>query len=287
MSASQKKTDMKVLISIIIPCFNHGKYIHEALQSIKELRDIPYPYEIIIVNDGSTDEFTLNVLNDLEKEGYNILHQKNEGLGAARNNGIQLAKGKYILPLDSDNKVCAPYLSTAINILENNATISVVYSDVEFFGEKEGLSIVEDYNLQKLMFCNYIDACAVYRKEAWVNTGGYATDMPAMGYEDWEMWLNFSFKGYQFYHLKEIGFKYRVVNNSMLRMISEQEQIKMHSYIEKKYSPYLNKDYLNEIFIESFRHNKRAFLKLFLLIFCPGIINNLINRKKIATRNFI
>ncbi len=278
---------MEPIISIIIPCYNHGKYIQEALQSIQELHNISYPYEVIIVNDGSTDEFTINILNNLKKEGYNILDQNNQGLGAARNNGILLAKGKYILPLDSDNKVCAPYLTTAIDILEKDNTISVVYSDTEFFGEKAGRSIVGNYNLQKLMFYNFIDACAVYRKEVWQNAGGYATDMPAMGNEDWEMWLNFSFKGYRFYYLEEIGFKYRVINNSMLRTISEQDQKKIHLYIEKKYTTYLNKDFLNKIFIDSFRNNKRAFLKLLLLVFCPGIFDNLINRKKIYNRNFI
>jgi glycosyltransferase involved in cell wall biosynthesis len=278
---------MEPVISIIIPCYNHGKYIRDAVQSVQELQHISYPYEIIIVNDGSTDEFTLTILDDLKKEGHNILQQENMGLGTARNNGIQLAKGKYILPLDSDNKVCAPYLTTAIDILERNANVSIVYSDAIFFGEKTGRSIIGNYNLQKLMICNYIDACAVYRKEAWKNIGGYAIDMPAMGYEDWDMWLNCSFKGYRFYYLEEIGFEYRFINNSMLRTIDEQDQKKMNVYIENKYSAYLNKNYLNDLFINSFSNNKKALLKLLLVVFCPKIIDALIKKKKIANKNFI
>jgi glycosyltransferase involved in cell wall biosynthesis len=283
----QKKSDMEPIISIIIPCYNHGKYIRDALQSIQELHDISYPYEVIIVNDGSTDDFTINTLNDLKKEGYNILDQNNQGLGAARNNGINLSKGKYILPLDCDNKVCAPYLSKAVDILNTNSNVTVVYSDREFFGERTGKYTVGNYNLQKLMLCNYIDACAVYRKEAWQSIGGYDTKMPAMGYEDWDMWLQFSFSMFQFYYLAETGFKYRVVNDSMIRTTTNIDVNNVYAYIENKYPSYLNRQSVNAAFTGNFKKNKKLFVKLFLVTFLPGVINYMIRKKKISNTNFI
>src|SRR5258708_1495814 len=125
---------MEPILSIIIPCYNHGKYIRDALKSVTACDKSSYHYEIIIVNDGSPEIYTIEVLNQLNVEGYNIINQSNKGLGAARNTGIQKAKGKYILPLDSDNKIKLPYLTTAIDILEKNATIAVVYGDAAYFG---------------------------------------------------------------------------------------------------------------------------------------------------------
>ena len=91
------------LISIVIPCYNHGQYIDEAIISVEEYKN--KDYEIIIINDGSTDNFTNIRLEELKEGGYNVIVQKNQGLGKTRNNGIKIANGKYILPLDADNKI--------------------------------------------------------------------------------------------------------------------------------------------------------------------------------------
>lgn len=90
-------------LSIIIPCFNHGKVIDEALNSVFE--QSYNDYEVIVINDGSTDGYTNEKLSELERKGVFVLHQPNQGLATARNNGIKLAKGEYILPLDSDNRL--------------------------------------------------------------------------------------------------------------------------------------------------------------------------------------
>ena len=146
---------MNPIISIIIPCYNHGKYIEETLASIEKAKD-RYPIEIIIVNDGSIDEYTISVLKKIEEKGYFVLNQNNGGLGNARNNGIKLAKGKYILPLDSDNNVLSPYFNDAVDILEKNADIDIVYGNIKKIGEITEDSFIEDFNLQKLMIGNVL-----------------------------------------------------------------------------------------------------------------------------------
>jgi glycosyltransferase involved in cell wall biosynthesis len=274
-------------ISIIIPCYNHGVYLKETLQSIKDCGPVTYAYEIIIVNDGSTDKLTLEILQEIEKEGYFIYHQQNQGLGAARNNAIQLAKGRYILPLDSDNKICRPYLTTAIDILEREPAISIVYGDAEYFGEKTGRWVVGNYNLQKLMYGNYIDACTVIRKDAWVKTGGYDEKMPVMGVEDWDFWLRLSFSGFKFYYMEEICFYYRVSSDSMINSISFEKWILLDTYFQNKYRSYLNRDYLNEIILKTFKQNKKLIIKLFLAIFYPRILNRLFESGKIKSKNII
>jgi glycosyltransferase involved in cell wall biosynthesis len=93
---------MYPVISIIIPCYNQGQYILDAISSVEQYPDNSV-YEIIIINDGSTDEISITVLKSLEEKGYHVLNQNNQGLSMARNNGIAIAKGKYILPLDADS----------------------------------------------------------------------------------------------------------------------------------------------------------------------------------------
>jgi glycosyltransferase involved in cell wall biosynthesis len=89
-------------ISVVIPCYNHGIYIQDAIDSVEA--SSCKNYEIIIVNDGSTDAFTTKKIGELIKRGYHVINHPNQGLARARNNSIAAAVGEYIMPLDADNK---------------------------------------------------------------------------------------------------------------------------------------------------------------------------------------
>ena len=93
---------MQNSVSIVIPSYNLGTFLRETIASIEAVRT-PSLREVIIVDDGSTDPTTLEVLKDLEKGQYLVMRQPNRGVGAARNAGIQVAQGEFILPVDSDN----------------------------------------------------------------------------------------------------------------------------------------------------------------------------------------
>ncbi len=103
-------------VSIIIPCFNHGKFLLEAIKSVEKCDK--RLYELIIINDGSTDSFTANLIKSLLSQGYHVIEHENSGLSAARNTGIKAAHGRYILPLDADNRI-----SPAWNIFEPNNSL--------------------------------------------------------------------------------------------------------------------------------------------------------------------
>lgn len=211
--ATRDKTDLD--ISIIIPCYNHGLYLREAVYSVRELAHIQF--EIIVVNDGSTDAYTLQVFKELESEGYHVIHQPNLGLGAARNTGIAHAKGKYILPLDSDNKIKPEYIFTSISILDNNLS-DIVYANPEFFGEMEPSRMFKPgkFDIVNMFNDNYIDACAVYRKSVWERNGGYETSMPFPGHEDWEFWINAYSNEFRFEYVDRNLFCYRICSDSMI-----------------------------------------------------------------------
>lgn len=109
------------IISIVIPCFNSEKYIESTLQSI--LNQSEKNFEILIINDGSTDN-SLKIINQFKDKRINIISQENQGVSAARNYGLKLAKGKFIVFFDSDDVMSKDFLILRLNFLKNNNIIS-------------------------------------------------------------------------------------------------------------------------------------------------------------------
>lgn len=202
-------------ISIIIPCFNDGAFLREALDSVTRVR-CETLREVVIVNDGSTDPNTIEELRTAAEQGFTVIHQSNRGLGAARNTAVRHSSGEFILALDSDNKITSAYLEHAPKIFGTYPDAGVVYGDAEYFGEKSGPWNVEEFDVTRLVQGNFIDACATFRRATWESVGGYDERMPVMGYEDWDFWLRVANRGWRFKHLPKVAFHYRVRNASMI-----------------------------------------------------------------------
>jgi glycosyltransferase involved in cell wall biosynthesis len=201
--------------SIVIPCYNPGAMLREALASVEKVRNQSV-IEVIIVDDGSSDAESLRILKKAGEAGYCVMSQPNRGVGAARNAGIRLAKGEFILPLDSDNRLRDVYLKEGVSLLKSNLSLGVVYTDAEYFGEREGRWNVPEFDLLSLVRMNFIDVCALYRKSLWEEVGGYDEQMLSMGLEDWDFWLRVSLHGNRFAHVPKIGFDYRVRGDSVV-----------------------------------------------------------------------
>lgn len=230
----------RVRLSVVIPCFNHGQFIMDAVTSVETCQE--KAYEIIIVNDGSTDPYTLEVMQNLEQKGYFVINQKNAGLSAARNSGIEAARGEYILPLDSDNKIRPNYISKGIEILDQFPDVGVVYGDANYFGEKTGLWKMQGFDLRQLLLSNFIDACAVFRKSIWLNYK--YDDSMRLGWEDWDFWLGVAGAGWKFYYVPEILFDYQVRTGSMVSQckIPENQKI-LNEYVAQKHASLLKSEY--------------------------------------------
>ncbi|MGQ9661502.1 MAG: glycosyltransferase family 2 protein [Kiritimatiellia bacterium] len=207
----------EIRVSVVIPCFNDGKYLLEAVASVE--RCGRSDAEIIIVDDGSTDPMTLQVFESLERRTLCVFHHSQQrGLAHARNTGVRHAQGLYILPLDADNRIRPAYLNLGIQILDACPDVGVVYGDRDFFGAVEGKNTVGEFDLAKLLLeQNYIDACALYRKHVWEQCGGYDPNMPIQGLEDWDFWLSVVEKGWKFHYIPEVLFDYRKRSDSMVQ----------------------------------------------------------------------
>ena len=217
------------LVSIIIPCFNDGQFLPEAIKSAKELI---YPNkEIIVVNDGSSDKQTIDVLNSLDKDVIVIHHEKNKGLPAARNTGIGRSKGYYILPHDVDDTFDPSYLLLAVEEAEKNEKLSPIYCDTNHIGFIQGIEKRPEWSLSKLKKGPFIVSCSLFRKQAWIDVSGYDESMK--GWEDYDFWWRIGNYGYEGLRIPLPLFNYRHIRPSMIQNIKNDE-IQLYNYIMNK-----------------------------------------------------
>jgi GT2 family glycosyltransferase len=200
-------------LSVVIPCYNHGELLLEAVASA-ERAAAEEPLELVVVNDGSDEPWTLQVLAALRRLGYRIVDQENRGLAAARNAGIASAHGDYLLPLDADNRLRPGFPQAAARVLDAEPEVGVVYGARYELGLRSGVVEVPELDLDGLLRANYIDACAVLRREVWEQCGGYDSAM-AQGWEDWDLWIGAAERGWRFHRLPGVTFDYRVRPSSM------------------------------------------------------------------------
>lgn len=194
-------------VSIIMPCYNDGAYIQEAIESV--LSQTYENIELIIVDDGSDDGVTTDVINAIKYDKVHIYHTTHLRPAGARNYGIAKASGKYILPVDSDDKIDSTYVEKAVTVLEKNNDIGVVYCYADLFGEQSGRWDLPDYSFQKMLLDNIVFVTAMFYKEDWEKVGGFSTTMDA-GMEDYDFWLSILELGKIIYQIPEVLFHYRI-----------------------------------------------------------------------------
>ncbi len=198
------------LVSVIVTCYNYGRFLAEAVESVvaQTYRD----FEVIIVNDGSTDD-SAQVAEQLvskHKESchFFLIHTQNTGQpAAARNIGIAAARGRYVLCLDADDKIAADYLAKTVPILEQDPKMGVAYSHIRHFGERQDDYCCGEFQLATLARDNVLPYCSLYRREIWERLGGYRLNI--RGYEDWDLWLDACEQGWKGHLIPEPLFFYR------------------------------------------------------------------------------
>jgi glycosyltransferase involved in cell wall biosynthesis len=229
------------MISVVIPCFNQGKYLPFTVESI--IASTHQAIEIIIVNDGSTDD-SLAIAQQLKSRhhGIQIIHQPNGGVSKARNAGMRIAQGEYILPLDGDDLISRDYIEKAIEILRSNSSVKVVYCNAVKFNEQVQKEWkLKPFNLYNLATDNMIFVSGIFRKKDAFDIGGYSEDM-TMGREDWEFWIKMLKDGGQVVKLPITGFYYRLTPNSKRKRTGTKEKKKERiDYLNQKHPDFFHK----------------------------------------------
>jgi glycosyltransferase involved in cell wall biosynthesis len=224
------------LVSVIIPCFNQGQYLDESIGSV--LASTFTDLEIIVVDDGSTDPETCRIIQQLAYPKTTVVSRANGGLASARNSGIDAAAGKYILPLDADDRIGPDYIRQAVAALDADAALGIVYCQAEKFGTETGLWHLPRFSRFRMSLGNVIFCSAVYRRDDWSAVGGYDPQL-RRGWEDWEFWLSLLALGRRVYKLPQVGFYYRKSNASMAAGMEPALKAELHARLMKKHAAYL------------------------------------------------
>lgn len=249
-------SENQAIVSVIIPCFNQGQFLEECIDSIK--KSTYTNIEIIIVDDGSTDEESINIFRTFPFENCQLLQQVNQGPSIARNTAINQSSGKYILPLDADDKIGIDYIQQAVQILESRAEIGIVYCDAEFFGLKEGKWILPDFDKDKILTENLIFNCAMFRKSDFNMTVGYNPNMKA-GWEDWDFWLSILELKRKVYKISSVQFYYRIRSLSRERSLTPEKVEELRKQIVANHVELYSTSFPNPISIYFEKEGYKAY----------------------------
>jgi len=206
------------LVSVVIPCFNHGAFVEEAVRSAL---DQTYPSrEVVVVNDGSDDPATLRTLASLEGRGdpaVTVLHKKNGHLSSARNHGIRHSRGEYIMTLDADDRLAPELLSKAVPFMEERKGVGVVTTHVLQFDESGPTGVIytpAGGELRDFLVRNQACGGSLFRRRCWEDAGGYDEGM-LDGSEDWDFWISVTSCGWRVHAIPEALYWYRDTPGSM------------------------------------------------------------------------
>ncbi|MGA7935163.1 MAG: glycosyltransferase family A protein [Kovacikia sp.] len=231
-------------VSVIIPCYNQGQYLDEAVGSV--FAQTYQSFELIVINDGSTDAATIELLQNYQKPRLKVIHTENRGPSAARNTGIQQALGRYILSLDGDDRIQPTYLEKAVPILESHSNVGIVYAQAEFFGAKTGVCELPTYSFPEILLGNMIFSFSFYRRDDWEKVGGYNENM-VYGWEDYDFWLSLIELGREVVQIPEPLCLYRQVSNSRSEQLNRDRQISSYAQLFRNH-PRLYTDHINTLF---------------------------------------
>ena len=204
------------LVSVIIPCFNHGRYLGDAIRSVLAQREAAF--EIIVVDDGSTDD-TREVAAQFEDD-VRYIWQENRGLSAARNTGLSAARGSYVGLLDADDLYEPTFMTTLVGLLEEDTDAEAAYCGYRFVDhELRPLPQVEQRATeqgrlhQALLDGNFlVPESILVRRRCYEAVGRFEESY--RGCEDWDMWLRIA-ERYKVLASSAILTRHRILAGSM------------------------------------------------------------------------
>ncbi len=200
-------------VSVIVPCYNLGAYLDEAVESV--LGQTFQDFEIVIVNDGSTDPETNQLLVNYRRPKTRVVQSDNRGLPAARNLAIAHSFGAYLCALDADDRLAPTFLERTTRILDEDRSVAFVSCWLRTFGTEDWVWKQDRCDLATLLGECTVATPSLVRREAVREVGGYDEKMIVQGYEDWDLWISLAEQGFLGVIVPEVLFYYRRRHGSM------------------------------------------------------------------------
>lgn len=208
-------------VSVVIPCYNLGRYVDEAVDSV--LAQGFQDFEILIVDDGSEDPDTSRLFSDYRRPKTRVFRVPHAGLAAARNFGLSRAAGEYLCALDADDKLDASFLEKTVAVLDGDRSLTFASAWLRTFGDEEWEWRQDRCDLPTLLSEDTVLTAALVRRAAVQELGGWDGGMSAQGNEDWDLWLSLVERGHRGIILPEVLFLYRRRAGSMSEVCTRGE----------------------------------------------------------------
>jgi glycosyltransferase involved in cell wall biosynthesis len=207
-------------LAVIIPCYNMGDTLMETLDSVRS--SSRPPDELVVVDDGSTDPRTLDVLSRLGPDAR-VVRTENRGLSAARNVGVASTTSDTLLFLDADDLIDRRLIEIAWPILERHRDVGAVLPWTQTFGIGNEAFCPPVPHFPYLLHTNMATVVGLVRRAAFDDVGGYRSEM-TYGYEDWQFWIAMLDAGWGALTIPQRLFHYRVRQYSMLQSLTKKAE---------------------------------------------------------------
>lgn len=246
--------------TIVIPCFNHGKFVRAAVESC--LRQQHADVRVVIVNDGSNDGETPAACDACASEHVTVIHQENRGLPAARNRGVAAAprrsENEYLAFLDADDFIEPTFVRTLAAAIEDADSfgrlhklppVSHAYCQEQLIELGEGIWRVPDWDPRLMMLTNLHPVTALVKRSAFDASSGFDESMRD-GYEDWDFWLSLAERGFRAVRVQEALFVWRRHSTNTMVIEAVKKHDSLFRHIVARHREYYAK-HADELFILS------------------------------------
>ncbi|WP_051666085.1 glycosyltransferase [Pedobacter sp. R20-19] len=259
----------KPLVSVIVPCYNHAKYITRCINSI--INQTYKNIELIVIDDGSSDN-SLSILQELNLGNRFLLDsQKNIGLAATINKGIKnYVTGKYLIIIASDDYMKLDRIENQVDFFEKNPSLGFIFSMADIVDENDNVigrlpeKDISNCSFDSLLLNCYVPALtAMLKTEVFAIVGLYDEQSYI---EDWDMWLKIS-AVYEFKYLNVNVANYRLhstnISGNYKKMIASKKHILSKWLDHHHYLKALNNVLLEELSILAVKEKKSALIFFF------------------------
>jgi glycosyltransferase involved in cell wall biosynthesis len=193
----------------VLTCYEAGETLLETVASIRD-----ESAELVIVDDGSTDEETLAIVQGLEQEGFSVVHRPNGGLSAALMTGVEATTSPYILRFDSDDLLEPGAVADLATALDAHPRAAAAWGDLQTFGlttfRVPSVPVLDPWHVT---YASVLPASSMFRRTALLDVGGWQL---RGGYEDWDVWMALAEHGYAGVYVPRVVYRYRREREGLL-----------------------------------------------------------------------
>lgn len=256
--APQSERPYMPKVSVIVPSYNLGQYLPETLQSV--LSQTFQDWECLIVENGSTDG-SMNVVTSFcasDTRFVPVVFHENQGVAAARNKGLELSEGEYILFLDADDLIAPGYMEAAVKALDSDPSLNLVYGKAQRFGTETSWDLPA-FSMDAMLArnCLYI-SCFFRRSDAVYFDPDFKT-----GFEDWDYWLTFleQFEAPRVLCLEDTCFYYRTRRRSRNKGVTDTALEAIRRRLWEKHSALYSRYFCNPLETVEYKRLESSFRK--------------------------